>query len=71
MILVVLIGCGICALGLQKGVEKITKVMMGLLLGVMLLLVGKALSLTNAMEGVTFYLVPDFDKLLQNGLFSP
>lgn len=70
MILVVLIGCGICALGLQKGVEKITKVMMGLLLGVMLLLVGKALSLTNAMEGVTFYLVPDFDKLLQNGLFD-
>lgn len=43
---------------------------MGLLLGVMLLLVGKALSLTNAMEGVTFYLVPDFDKLLQNGLFD-
>ena len=70
MILVVLIGCGICALGLQKGVEKITKVMMGLLLGVMLLLVGKALSLTNAVEGVTFYLVPDFDKLLQNGLFD-
>lgn len=70
MILVVLIGCGICALGLQKGVEKITKVMMGLLLGVMLLLVAKALSLPNAMEGVSFYLIPDFDKLLQNGLFN-
>ena len=45
MILVVVIGCLICVLGLQRGVEKITKVMMGLLLGVMILLVIKSLSL--------------------------
>ena len=32
MILIVVIGCGICAVGLQRGVEKVTKVMMGLLL---------------------------------------
>lgn len=70
MLLIVLIGCGICALGLQKGVEKITKVMMGLLLGVMLLLVVRTLTLPHAMDGVRFYLVPDFDKLMENGIFN-
>ena len=59
MILIVVIGCGICAVGLQRGVEKVTKVMMGLLLGVMLLLVVKSLSLDGAIKGVEFYLVPD------------
>lgn len=70
MVLIVVIGCGICAVGLQKGVEKITKVMMGLLLGVMLLLVFKSLSLDGAMKGVEFYLVPDFSVLMENGLFN-
>lgn len=70
MVLIVVIGCGICAVGLQKGVEKITKVMMGLLLGVMLLLVFKSLSLDGAMKGVEFYLVSDFSVLMENGLFN-
>lgn len=70
MILIVIIGCGICAVGLQRGVEKVTKVMMGLLLGVMLLLVVKALSLDGAMKGVEFYLVPDFSTLKENGIFN-
>lgn len=70
MSLIVIIGCFVCVLGLQKGVEKITKIMMSLLLGVMVLLVMKSLTLPNAMEGVSFYLVPDFDKLMQEGLLN-
>lgn len=70
MILIVVIGCGICAVGLQKGVEKITKLMMGLLLGVMLLLVFKSLSLDGAMKGIEFYLIPDFNGLMENGIFN-
>ena len=70
MILVVVIGCLICVLGLQRGVEKITKVMMGLLLGVMILLVIKSLSLSGAMKGVEFYLIPDFNALKENGIFN-
>lgn len=70
MSIIVFIGCAICALGLQKGVEKITKVMMALLLGVMGLLVIKSLSLPNAIDGVRFYLVPDFQKLMENGIFN-
>lgn len=70
MILIVIIGCGICAVGLQRGVEKVTKVMMGLLLGVMVLLVVKSLSLDGAMQGVEFYLIPDFNALMENGIFN-
>lgn len=70
MVLIVGLGCLICAIGLQKGVEKITKVMMSLLLGVMILLVIKSLSLPGAMEGIRFYLVPDFDQLIENGIFN-
>lgn len=67
---VVVLGCFVCVLGLQKGVEKITKAMMSALLAVMILLVIKALTLPGAMEGVRFYLIPDFDKLLQEGIFN-
>ena len=70
MILIVIIGCGICAVGLQRGVEKVTTVMMGLLLGVMILLVVKSLSLDDAMKGVEFYLIPDFNVLKENGIFN-
>ena len=65
MILIVVIGCGICAVGLQRGVEKVTKVMMGLLLGVMLLLVVKSLSLDGAIKGVEFYFVLGFNLLME------
>lgn len=44
--------------------------MMGLLLGVMILLVIKSLSLEGAMKGVEFYLVPNFDALKENGIFN-
>ncbi|MCH4286570.1 MULTISPECIES: sodium-dependent transporter [Bacillota] len=70
MILVVCIGCFVCVLGLQNGVEKITKVMMSLLLGVMIVLVLKSLSLPGAMEGIKFYLIPDFEQLMKNGIFN-
>lgn len=70
MIIIVSIGCFVCVLGLQKGVEKITKVMMSALLAVMILLVVKSLTLPNAVEGVSFYLIPDFDKIMQEGIFN-
>lgn len=70
MILVVVIGCTICGLGLQKGVEKVTKVMMGCLLAVMLLLVFKALTLDGAMEGLAFYLIPDMSKIQEAGILN-
>ena len=51
-----------------KGVERNTKVMMLCLLSIMVILSIKSLTLPNAMEGVKFYLLPDFGRLAENGL---
>lgn len=68
MIAVVLIGFGICSLGLQNGVERITKAMMGCLILVMMVLVLRAVTLPGAGEGLRFYLLPDFNRILDQGL---
>ena len=64
MVIVVLICMGVCSRGLQNGVEKITKVMMICLLAVMIILVGRAITLEGAAEGLKFYLMPDFNNLM-------
>lgn len=58
---------GVCALGLENGVEKITKVMMALLLAVMVLLGIRSVTLSGAGEGLRFYLVPDLEKVKEQG----
>lgn len=58
---------GICVLGLQNGVEKITKLMMLMLIGLMLMLAVRSVTLENAAEGLKFYLVPDFAKASEKG----
>lgn len=68
MVVVVLIGNGICSLGLQNGVEKITKWMMAFLLFIMVGLCLRAVTLDGAAEGLRFYLLPDF-SVLGNGNF--
>lgn len=58
----------VCSTGLRAGVERMTKVMMICLLLVMLLLVFRAVSLPGAMEGIRFYLMPDFGKMVEHGI---
>ncbi len=70
MLIAVLLGFGICSLGLQKGVEKITKVMMSSLFVIMLILVIRSVTLPGASEGLKFYLMPDFGKMMESGLFE-
>ena len=67
MALVVLLGMGVCARGLQNGVERITKVMMICLLGLLVVLAARAVTLPGAGAGLEFYLKPDFGKLAQYG----
>lgn len=67
-ILVIAVSFAVCAKGLQNGVEKITKVMMLLLIGLMVVLAVNSVALPNAIEGVKFYLVPDFGRMMDNGL---
>ena len=55
---------------MQKGVERITKVMMSCLLVIMLVLCVRSVTLPGAGEGLKFYLVPDFGKMFENGWAS-
>ena len=65
MFVIVVLGFLVCSLGLQNGVEKITKVMMVVLLALMLVLAVRSCTLDGASEGLKFYLLPDFKKLTE------
>ena len=65
---VVLLGFGICSLGLRRGVERVTKVMMSLLLVLMAALAVYAVTLDGAGAGLRYYLVPDFSRMLEKGI---
>lgn len=68
MAIVVVIGILVCSLGVQKGVEKISKVMMVALLGIMVVLAFNSVFLPGAAEGVKFYLVPDLQRMKEIGI---
>ena len=55
-------------MGLQKGVERVTKVMMACLYIIMLILCVRSVTLPGASEGLKFYLLPDFGKMVESGL---
>ena len=64
MVIVVVLCMLICSRGLQNGVEKVNKAMMLCLLALLVVLAVRALTLPGAMEGVKFYLVPNFHNLM-------
>ena len=68
MLIVVISSFLVCSLGLKNGVEKITKIMMSSLFAIMIVLIIRSVTLPGAKEGLTFYLVPDFHKMAQNGI---
>ncbi|MDL2286749.1 sodium-dependent transporter [Desulfococcaceae bacterium OttesenSCG-928-F15] len=70
MALAVLIGCTVCGIGLQKGVERVTKVMMSGLFLIMLVLIVRAVSLPGAGAGLDFYLRPDFGRMAESGIWN-
>lgn len=67
MLVTVGIGVAVTRAGLQKGIERVTKVMMGALFAVLAILCVRAVTLPGAEEGLAFYLMPDFGKLFTNG----
>ena len=55
-------------LGLQNGVERMTKIMMGFLFVILVVLCVRSITLEGAGAGLSFYLVPDFGKVVENGI---
>lgn len=68
MVIVVLLGFGTCGMGLQNGVEKVTKWMMVCLLILMVVLAGNSMLIEGGGKGLEFYLMPDFSKVKEAGI---
>ncbi len=68
MLVVVLIGFGVCSFGVQKGLERITKIMMLALLAIMVVLAINSIFMDGGKEGLSFYLLPDLDKMKEVGV---
>ena len=68
--IVIILCIGVCALGLQNGIEKVTKIMMILLMALMVVLAVNSIRLKGASEGLKFFLVPDFDVFKEKGFTS-
>ena len=68
MVITVLVGFIVCSFGLQKGLERISKWMMICLLVLIVILAVNSLTLDNAIEGVKFYLLPDFQRAAEVGI---
>ncbi|WP_191399809.1 sodium-dependent transporter [Flavonifractor sp. An306] len=66
MAIVVVLGMVICSRGLRNGVEKANKFMMLCLLALLVVLAIRAVTLPGAVEGLRFYLVPNFQNLMYN-----
>mgnify|MGYP000854394997 FL=1 len=67
-VLFILLNIYIVSRGVQKGIEKASKIMMPLLFIIFLVIIARSLTLPNAMSGVTYFLKPDFSKITSSGI---
>ena len=70
MVVVCVLGIVVCSVGLQNGLEKVTKVMMIALLGIMVVLAINSFTMDGAKEGLSFYLIPDFARMKETGIIN-
>lgn len=68
MAIITILGFLVCSRGIQKGIEKVSKVMMIALLVLILALAVNSILLSGVGEGLKFYLVPDFEKVSEIGI---
>ena len=67
---VVVLSFSVCALGLEKGVERITKPMMILLFGLLIFLAARSFTLPGVKEGLSYYLMPSFENMQKEGILN-
>lgn len=68
MLLVVALCIGVCALGLQNGIENITKKMMLALIVLMAVMAVNSVMLKGSSKGLSFYLIPNLENVKKRGL---
>lgn len=68
MAIVVVFGFFVCSFSLQKGLERITKVMMLMLLAIMVVLAINSIFTDGGQAGLKFYLLPDFNRMKEIGV---
>lgn len=68
MAIIVVLGILVCAIGMQNGLEKISKVMMTCLLGLIIVLAIHSFTLKGAAEGIGFYLLPSVERMKEAGV---
>jgi len=68
MLIIVVVGFFICSIGLQNGLEKVTKVMMVALLAIMVILAINSFFMKGAKEGLSFYLIPSIKRAKAAGI---
>lgn len=66
--IVVIAGFIICSFSLQKGLERVTKIMMLALLVIMVILAVNSIFMDGGSEGLKFYLLPDFERMKNAGI---
>lgn len=62
------LGFFVCSKGVQKGLEKVSKFMMVALLVLIAVLAIHSVTLSGAKEGLSFYLIPDLERVSKIGL---
>ena len=70
MVVTVVVGIFVCTRGLQSGLERVTKIMMLALLAIMVVLAINSFLMPGAKEGLSFYLIPDFNRMVEVGVVN-
>lgn len=68
MAVTVIGGFLVVSFGLQNGLERISKVMMSALLILIVVLAIHSMTLPGSVKGLAFYLVPDWNRAMEQGL---
>ena len=68
MSIMVVAGFVVCSFSLQKGLERISKFMMLGLLALIVVLAINSATLDGGLEGIKFYLLPDFNRAIEAGI---
>lgn len=70
MAVAVFLGFIVCSFGVKEGVEAVNKKMMAMLIVLMAVLAIRAITLDGAQEGLKYFLIPDFSKIVDNGVWN-